>query len=210
VKPWKMISPDDIDVVAPDGSVRSSVKGYFSGKQFIIDDMSVDVREGDEIRRTLPNGREEAFVVTDPTCYTEGHFGPHYQVSVARRGVFEKHAGGNYTINVSGNHSRVNVGSVDNSTNTVEVHGVDIAALAAELTKLREAVVAKASLPEQYVVIGAIASAELAAKEGDGRKASGALAMLGSAGHWVLDTAKDIGAKVAAEVISRQLGLPPG
>lgn len=123
VKPWSIISPDDIDVVAPDGSVRSSVKGYFSGKQFVIDDMSVDVREGDEIRRTLPNGREEAFVVTDPTCYTAGHFGPHYQVAVTRRGIFDKHVGGNYTINVSGNNSRVNVGSTDNSSNTVEAPG---------------------------------------------------------------------------------------
>jgi hypothetical protein len=26
-----MIIPDDIDVVAPDGSVRSRVKGYYSG-----------------------------------------------------------------------------------------------------------------------------------------------------------------------------------
>lgn len=210
MKPWSIISPDDIDVVAPDGSVRSSVKGYFSGKQFVIDDMSVDVREGDEIRRSLPNGREEAFVVTDPTCYTAGHFGPHYQVAVTRRGIFDRNVGGNYTINVSGNNSRVNVGSTDNSSNTVEASGVDVAALAAELTRLREAVAAKASLPEQYVVIGAIASAELAAQDGDGKKATGALAMLGSAGHWVLDTAKDIGTKIAAEVISRQLGMPPG
>lgn len=210
MKPWTMIPPDDIDVVAPDGSVRSHVKGYYSGKQFIIDDMRVDVREGDEIRRLLPNGREEAFVVTDPKFYKDGHFGSHYQVAIRRRGEFDKHTGGNYTINVSGHNSRVYVGSTDNSSNTVVRQNEDLAALSAELARLREAVAAKANDPEHYVVMGALASAELAAKEGDAPKVSKALSALGSAGRWVLDMAKDIGVKLATETIKQQLGLPPG
>lgn len=208
MKPWSMISPDDIDVVAPDGSVRSRVKGYFSGKQFIIDDMTVDVREGDEIRRALPNGREEAFVVTDPKFYKDGHFGSHYQVSVARPRVFDKPSGGNYTISVSGENSRVNVGSTDNSFNTVALQSKDLAALSEELTRLREVVAAKAHDAEHYVAMGALASAELAAKDGDASKASKALSSLGSAGRWVLDMAKDIGVKLVAETIKQQLGLP--
>ncbi|NKJ23850.1 hypothetical protein [Dyella sp. SG609] len=203
-----MISPDDIDVVAPDGSVRSRVKGYFSGKQFIIDDMTVDVREGDEIRRSLPNGREEAFVVTDPKFYKNGHFGSHYQVSVARRGVFDKSSGDKYTINVSGHNSRVNVGSTDNSSNTVVLQSEDLAALSEELSRLREVVAAKAHDAEHYVAMGSLASAELAAKDGDASKVSKALSSLGNAGHWVLDMAKDIGVKLATETIKEQLGLP--
>lgn len=209
VKPWTMISPDNIDVVAPDGSVRSHVQAYYSGNHFFIDDMTVDVQTGDEIRRLLPNGREEAFVVTDPKFYKDGHFGSHYQVEITRRGVFDKHTGGHYTINVSGNNSRVNVGSTDNSSNMVVLQREDLAALSEEFTRLREAVTAKAQNPEHYVVIGALASAELAAKEGDATKVSQSLSAMGAAGRWVLETAKDLGVKVAAAVISQQLGLPP-
>ena len=117
--PWKALSlPDTIDIVAPDGTVRSRVLGYYSGKQFVIDDMTVDVREGDEIRRTLPNGREEAFIVKDPKFYKGGPFGPHYQVEIGRGSVYHPYTGGNYSINVSGPNSRVNIASTDRSTNS--------------------------------------------------------------------------------------------
>jgi len=123
-QPWKMIKPDDIDIVAPDGTVRSRVKGYYSGKQFIIDDMSVDVRVDDEIRRLLPNGREEAFRVTDPKFY-DGPFGKHYQVSISRPQNFAPHQGGNYSINVAGANSRVNIGSSDSSINVANENVVE-------------------------------------------------------------------------------------
>lgn len=205
-----MITPDDIDVVAPDGSVRSRVKGYYSGKQFIIDDMSVDVQEGDEIRRLLPNGREETFLVVDPKFYKDGHFGSHYQVAIQRRGVFDKHVGGHYTVHVSGNNARVNVNSTDNSSNSVVVQRENLGPLLEELTRLREAIAIKAHDPEHYIAVGTLASAEIAAKEGNGPKVSKALSSLGNVGHWVLDTAKDIGVKLATEAIKQQMGLPPG
>jgi len=116
-QPWKIITPDDIDVVAPDGSVRCRVKGYYSGKQFIIDDMSVDIRPEDEIRRLLPNGREEAFVVGDPKFYRNGPFGSHYQVVISRRGTFDRHRGGNYSVTIHGTGagSQVNVATTGSS-----------------------------------------------------------------------------------------------
>jgi hypothetical protein len=120
MRPWSaLIQPDDIDVVAPDGTVRSRVKGYYSGKQIIIDDMSVDVQPGDEIRRLLPNGKEEAFVVDDPKFYKGGHFGSHYQVSISRRREFDPKTGGNYNIHVTGPNARVSIGSQDHSINVV-------------------------------------------------------------------------------------------
>ena len=118
-QPWKHLhQPDEIDIVAPDGTVRCRVIGYYGGSQFVIDDMKVDVRPGDEIRRMLPNGNEEAFTVLDPKFF-KGHFGPHYQVRVGRNGTFPRHTGGNYNVHVSGSNSRVNIGSTDQSTNTV-------------------------------------------------------------------------------------------
>lgn len=117
-KPWKhLTTPQDVDIVAPDGTVRCRVAGHYSGSMFIIDDLSVDVQAGDEIRRMLPNGKEEAFHVDDPRFY-DGAFSPHYQVKVSRKGTFPRHSGGNYNINLHGLNPRVNIGSTDNSTNT--------------------------------------------------------------------------------------------
>jgi hypothetical protein len=45
-KPWKhLIEPDQIDVVAPDGTVRCRVEGYYGGNIFTIDDLTVDKQE---------------------------------------------------------------------------------------------------------------------------------------------------------------------
>ncbi len=210
MKPWNIIKPDDIDVVAPDGQVRSHVKGYYNGELFIIDDMTVDVRPGDEIRRLLPNGREETFVVGDPKFYNDGPFVSHYQVSITPRGVFDRHTGGNYTINLSGSNARVNIGSTDNSVNDVYITNENFSALSCELQRLRQALAPKAQEPEHCVAIGALASAELAAKEGNASNVRKALSGIGSAGRWVLDGAKEIGVQIAAEVVKRHLGLPPG
>jgi hypothetical protein len=118
-QPWKtLIKPQNIDVVAPDGTVRSTVFGYYSGDTFTIDDLSVDVRPGDEIRRLLPNGNEETFNVDDPRYHEGTHFGSFYKVKVSRKGAFPRHSGGNYNISVTGPNSRVNIGSTDNSTNS--------------------------------------------------------------------------------------------
>lgn len=105
-------------IVAPDGSVRSTPKAQFSGSLVIIEGADVVVMPGDEIRRTLPNGTEEAFNVIDPVFYDE-HFGPHFQIKVSRKGVFPVHTGGNYNVHVSGPNSRVNIASQDHSVNLV-------------------------------------------------------------------------------------------
>jgi hypothetical protein len=123
--PWReLCKPEKIDIVAPDGSVRCHVVGYYGGTQFVIDDMKVDVRAGDQIRRMLPNGREEAFIVQDPKFYPAGPFGPHYQVKIGRGNVLSKQPGVNYDIHVSGSNSRVNIASTDQSLNTVVSGGV--------------------------------------------------------------------------------------
>jgi hypothetical protein len=116
MQPWKSLTKaEDIEVIAPDGKVRCQVKGYYAGTQFAIDDMRADVQVGDEIRRILPNGNDDVFLVVDPKFYT-GAFGPHYQIKITRKGAFSPHTGGHY-VHVTGANSRVNVNSTDNSTN---------------------------------------------------------------------------------------------
>lgn len=121
-QPWKMlIDPDQIDIVAPDGTVRCSVLGYYSGTEFVLDDPKADVEVGDEIRRPLPNGKEEVFRVVNPVFHNDKSgrmFGSHWQVKVAKDGNFPRHKGGNYNINLHGTNARVNINSTDNSVNT--------------------------------------------------------------------------------------------
>src|SRR6202035_5363064 len=57
------------EIVAPDGSVRSSTQAQFTGDLIIIEGKETVVFTGDEIRRELPNGTDETFEVIDPTFY---------------------------------------------------------------------------------------------------------------------------------------------
>jgi hypothetical protein len=147
----------------------------------------------------------ERFVVTEPGFYAKSHGIPaHYQIKYRREG--QQPAGNpGYHIHVSGDNSRVNVSSTDNSVNTVNNSSYDLTALAGELTKLREVLLERAQSPEHYAAIGAIASAEVETKSGDVSKVNRALSALGSAGHWVLDVSKEIGVSLVTEVLKAQI-----
>lgn len=89
----------------------------FVGETIFVGDAKADIRVGDELRRKLPNGNDDVFVVVDPQFYNDEHFGAHYQVKVRRAGARAPHQGGNFTINVNGANSRANINSTDNSIN---------------------------------------------------------------------------------------------
>lgn len=85
-----LIPLSDIDIVAPDGSVRHRTKGSVDAKakEVRIQDPSIVIQVGDEIRRLLPNGVEETFEVIDPVFYQRNSVFPaHYQVKVKRKGT---------------------------------------------------------------------------------------------------------------------------
>jgi hypothetical protein len=81
---------------------------------------------------------------------------------------------------------------------------IDLKALASELSSLRSELKKEATEPEHDEAIGAIASAEKAAKEGDG---PGVLTYLASAGKWALDVATKIGVSVATEALKKSIGM---
>jgi hypothetical protein len=110
------------DIVAPDGSVRSSPQANFTGDLIVIAGKDTVVLPGDEIRRALPNGTDETFEVLDPIFYDTGIMGAHFQVKVRRKGTFQHGQGGNYNVTVSGSNARVNIASTDNSSN-IAIHG---------------------------------------------------------------------------------------
>lgn len=82
---------------------------------------------------------------------------------------------------------------------------IDLSELVNELSELRIKLKEEATKPEHDIFIGAIASAENSAKEGNGPKA---LEYLSKVGKWALDIATKIGVPVATEALKAAvLGL---
>ena len=69
----------------PDGTVIDGIKAYVSEKGILITDSSLRIEVGDKLRRTLPSGLEEDFIVDHPG-YREATLGlpSHFQVKCHR------------------------------------------------------------------------------------------------------------------------------
>jgi hypothetical protein len=81
---------------------------------------------------------------------------------------------------------------------------LDLPALATQLATLRQHLRQEAVKPEHDIAIGAVANAEVAAKEGNGPKT---LEFLSKAGQWTLDNATKIGVGIATAALKTALGL---
>ena len=191
-----------------DGSRYEGVQALVTGKTILIPDAKIPIEPLDAILRQLPSGLVERFLVIDPGFHAAVHGLPgHYQVKYRREG--QKPAGSaGYVVHVSGNNSRVNIHSTDNSINSVATKTEDMPELAEELLRLRDALLQRARGAEDYVAIGAVASPEIAAREATPSKIDQALSVLGAGGKWVLETAKEVGVPLAVAAIKAQLGLP--
>jgi hypothetical protein len=80
----------------------------------------------------------------------------------------------------------------------------DLNRLANELGILRKHLKQEATIPEHDITIGAIAKAEVEAKNGNGPKA---LEWLSKAGRWAIEQATAIGVAVASEALKKSMGL---
>lgn len=127
----------DLTLVSTAG-LQAKLKGIIAGDdQIVVPDASASIDIGDEIRRSLPNGKDETFEVVDPIFQEAfGGIPAHYQVKVRKKGLLPAGGGGNYTINVSGSNSRVNIHSQDNSNNVANDLKVFEDARAAVLAQL--------------------------------------------------------------------------
>jgi hypothetical protein len=81
---------------------------------------------------------------------------------------------------------------------------VDLVQLAEQLSSLRTEMLKQAKGPEQYAAVGAVSSAELEAKNGNGPKT---LEYLSKAGKWALDVATKVGETVAAAALKEAMGI---
>lgn len=81
---------------------------------------------------------------------------------------------------------------------------IELSTLALELSRLREEMKKEAKEPAHDAAVGAIASAEVAAQEGNGAKV---FEYLAKAGQWALDVATKIGIGIAIQALKTALGL---
>jgi hypothetical protein len=197
---------EKITVERQDGTRHEDVSSLVTDNMVLVPDGKIPISAGDALLRELPSGIVERLVVTSPGFHAGVHgFPPHYQIKYRHEGQGQAGTPG-YAVHVSGPNSRVNIGSVDNSTNMVSYVSQNMEGLADELARLRAALLTKAQSPEDYAALGAVAGAEVAAKAGDASRVSQALSNLGSAGKWALGVAKDIGVEIAAGVLAKSIG----
>ena len=113
---------ESLKIIKQDGSEINNAIGLFhiEKKKVTIEDMTIDIEEGDTIVRDLPNGKQERFTILD-TGFMRGmggHIPDHYNVSIERVSKFPKaNAHGSGYITVVNEGGRVNINSTDNSMN---------------------------------------------------------------------------------------------
>lgn len=159
-----ILNRDKVNLIKQDGSRADGISATVAGSDLIVikgGKQIIDV--GDLLTRKLSNGGEETYQVIDPKYYerTPGASGPHYQLKVKKLGVPEASAAVQSIVyNVSGNNARMNVGSIDNSTNIANINeGVgeqlkvlrkEIANLSLSPTAQAEALEVLDSVEEQF------------------------------------------------------------
>jgi hypothetical protein len=204
--PFGAIPKEKLTLVRKDGTtLGDDIPAVVSKGMIITSVTKFPIEVGDHFLRPLPNGLVEDYLVDDPGYHSGlGPIPPTYQAKVHRS---DAPVAPPQTIiaNFHGANSRMNVNSTDNSSNVIVYQVQDLAKLADEFLRLREALLPQAQSAEHYAAIGALASAELDAKSGEQPKVSA----LGTAGRWVLDTATKIGVPLATSLLKVHYGLPP-
>lgn len=126
-----------VTVERQDTSRFENVPAHVSRETILIPDTQIPIESGDAILRQLPSGLVERLIVVEPGFQADFYeMSAHYQIKYRREGQKPAENPG-YQIHISGDNSRVNISSTDNSTNTVSNLSCDLNALAGELTRLR-------------------------------------------------------------------------
>ncbi|MBS4049285.1 MAG: hypothetical protein KG075_23270 [Alphaproteobacteria bacterium] len=118
---------DKVTFVKADGSQKKeNIQAGVAPGKIIITDTSLQIERGDHILRALPNGLVEDFVVDDPHFHPGvGSIPPTFNVKVHRSNSAPAPA---QTIiaHFSGDNARLNVNSIDNSTNTAIKNSAEV------------------------------------------------------------------------------------
>ena len=121
------LSRDIVSLVKPDGTVYEEIKAIVQSTTIIIHDVKLPLDEGDIIYRKLPNGMVEAYIVLDRGFHSGiGGIPSRFVSKVKRKESIkeEKYRSIVNVYNASGNNSRININSTDNSVNKNIAHNI--------------------------------------------------------------------------------------
>ena len=123
---------DIVTLVKKDGTVqKEGIKAQVSRGLIITSDANLPIEPGDHFIRIQPSGLAEDYIVIDPGFMSGGRglIPPHFQSKV-RRSDAPVAAPSTIINNLHGPNARVNVNSVDNSTNTaISIQPLEVASL---------------------------------------------------------------------------------
>jgi hypothetical protein len=113
---------DRVTIRTADGTVHEDVRASVQGERIFTERTDIPVRPGDTLTRSTPAGVEEVFVVVDPGLHAGlSGFPSTYQMRVRRADappVAVRSSG--IVYNVTGPNARLNINSIDSSTNVVD------------------------------------------------------------------------------------------
>lgn len=118
--PFRELMNDRVTLIKRDGRRFEDIRALVSPRAIHMDDASLPVEEGDTFERPLPNGLVEVYVVTDRgfTRGLPGAIGDHYQTKVRKESAGRAPSVPS-VVNIRGDNARVNINSLDRSTNVV-------------------------------------------------------------------------------------------
>lgn len=113
---------DVVSLEKADGSIIQNIKAVVQPRKIIIPDGKLPLEKNDKLYRELPNGLVEKYLVID-RGYIAGHHNieSFYEASVRKETTITKGQYQNIVniFNLQGANSKVNVDSIDMSTNIV-------------------------------------------------------------------------------------------
>lgn len=114
---------DRVTIEKSSGERFENQPASVQGNRIFMDYENILIEPGDRLTRKMSNGAQETFEVIDPGFHEEFHgIAAGYQMEVRKLGIRDRSAPApvvNY--NVSGSNARINIHSVDNSVNTVNI-----------------------------------------------------------------------------------------
>ncbi len=113
---------DKVSLVKKDGTIYNDIKANVQPTKIFINDGELPIEEGDIIERELPNGLKEKYIVLDRGFFPKQMgFDAHYQCNVKKETTLKFEQKKQTIYNISGMNAKVNINSIDNSLNIINL-----------------------------------------------------------------------------------------
>jgi hypothetical protein len=119
---------DKVTLIKKSGNRVENIRASVQRDKIFTNDPAIPIEDGDVFERTLPNGIVERYDILDARFVSgTGGIPSHYQSAVQKQTRIDPLAQPSQIIyNVTGPNPRVNIQSIDSSTNVVEVEPAEL------------------------------------------------------------------------------------